>query len=126
MVVRLPRRQRTVEPFEKERVWLPRLAPQLPVAVPVPVADGEPDDAYPFPWAVYTWLRGEPLTEADGDQARLASDLAEFILALQNIDATNGPPPGRHNFHRGEPLVERDGRVRAAIAGSSAKSQPMS
>ncbi len=38
MVVRLPRREHNVIGLEKERVWLPRLAPLLPLAVPVPPA----------------------------------------------------------------------------------------
>jgi len=42
MVVRLPRRPRTEVTLEKERAWLPRLAPHLPVAVPAPLADGKP------------------------------------------------------------------------------------
>jgi len=37
MVVRLPRRERTSRTLEKERQWLPRLAPLLPLAVPVPL-----------------------------------------------------------------------------------------
>src|SRR4051794_5985019 len=37
MVVRLPRRERTSGRLVKERHWLPRLAPLLPLAVPVPL-----------------------------------------------------------------------------------------
>src|SRR4029453_4554335 len=36
MVVRLPRVARTVATLEKERAWLPRLAPPFPPALPVP------------------------------------------------------------------------------------------
>jgi aminoglycoside phosphotransferase (APT) family kinase protein len=43
-------------------------------------------------------------------------DLAEFVLALQRIDPTGGPPPGEHNAFRGEPLASRDESTRAAIA----------
>src|SRR5919106_3087443 len=52
MVVRLPRTERTVQTLEKERRWLPRLAPLLPLAVPVPLADGMPAEGYPFAWSV--------------------------------------------------------------------------
>ncbi len=45
-----------------------------------------------------------------------ALDLAQFIWALQRIDATDGPRPGTHNFGRGVPLAERDPATRAAIA----------
>src|SRR5205085_12608209 len=39
----------------------------------------------------------------------------EFVAALQRIDPTGGPPPGEHNFFRGQPLARRDALTRAAI-----------
>ena len=122
MVVRLPRRERTSRTLEKERQWLPRLAPLLPLAVPVPLAAGMPGEGYPFTWSVYTWLRGENATgERISDRGQLATDLAEFIAALQRIATTDGPPPGEHNFFRGEPLARRDVETRAAIAALDGK-----
>jgi aminoglycoside phosphotransferase (APT) family kinase protein len=116
MVARLPRRERTVGTFEKERWWLPRLAPLLPLAVPVPLADGMPAEGYPFEWTVYRWLRGEDATvQRVTDPSRLATDLARFVAALQQIDTAGGPSPGEHNFFRGEPLAARDASTRAAI-----------
>ena len=44
---------------EREAVWLPRLAPHLPLALPVQVALGQPADGYPFTWSVYQWLPGD-------------------------------------------------------------------
>jgi aminoglycoside phosphotransferase (APT) family kinase protein len=118
MVVRLPRRERTTGTLKKERGWLPRLAP-LPLAVPVPLADGMPADGYPFEWSLYRWLKGEDATkERVTDLSRLAIDLARFIAALQEIDPAGGPSPGEHNFFRGEPLAARDAATRAAIASS--------
>jgi aminoglycoside phosphotransferase (APT) family kinase protein len=117
LVVRLPRRERTSLTLEKERRWLPRLAPALPVAVPRPVADGLPGEGYPFRWSVYRWLPGETLSdEPVGDRRLLAADLAGFVVALQRIDAADGPPPAEHNFGRGAPLATRDDATRAAIA----------
>jgi aminoglycoside phosphotransferase (APT) family kinase protein len=117
LVVRLPRRERTSITLEKERRWLPRLAPDLPLAVPEPLADGAPTEGYPFAWSVYRWLPGEIAAVASiTDTARLADDLAEFIGALQRIDPWGGPPPGEHNFFRGEPLAARDQSTRDAIA----------
>jgi aminoglycoside phosphotransferase (APT) family kinase protein len=116
MVVRLPRRQRTTEPLKKERRWLPSLAPLLPLAVPVPLAEGVPANGYPLEWSVYRWLKGEnATTERVTDLSRLATDLAQFVAALQRIDPTGGPPPGEHNFFRGVPLAARDAPTRAAI-----------
>ena len=42
--------------------------------------------------------------------------LAEFLVALQRIDAAGGPPPGPHNFYRGGPLTVYDGETRQALA----------
>jgi aminoglycoside phosphotransferase (APT) family kinase protein len=117
MVVRLPRRQRTTGTLKKERHWLPRLAPLLPLGVPLPLADGLPDENFPFEWSVYRWLDGTDMTvEPVTDLARLATGLAEFVAALQQIDPTGGPSAGEHNFFRGEPLSRRDESTRAAIA----------
>ena len=121
LAVRLPRRVgRTVESLEKECVWLPRLAPSLPLAVPVPLAMGAPDDGYPCGWAVYRWLEGETATVTNiADSRQAAEDLADFLAALQGIDTTGAPSTGEHNFFRGVPLARRDEGVRSAIASLS-------
>jgi aminoglycoside phosphotransferase (APT) family kinase protein len=117
LAVRLPRRPQNVLQLEKERRWLPQLAARLPLAVPVPLAAGQPGEGYPFEWAVYRWLQGEPGTATPiADLAQAASDLAGFLAALQKIDPAGGPPPGEHNFLRGVPLAARDEDARAAIA----------
>jgi aminoglycoside phosphotransferase (APT) family kinase protein len=117
VLVRLPRRKRTVGTLEKERRWLPRVAPLLPVAVPLPLGEGVPAEGYPFPWSVYTWLEGENATVGRiTDVGQLATDLAQFVAALQGIDPIGGPSPEEHNFFRGEPLARRDEATRAAIA----------
>ncbi len=116
-VVRLPRIVWATGPAEKEHRWLPRLAPHLPLAVPIPLAKGTPADGYPWHWSVYRWLEGENVTgDRLADQRQAATDLARFVRALQRIDPTGGPPPGEHNYGRGVPLAERDASVRAAIA----------
>jgi aminoglycoside phosphotransferase (APT) family kinase protein len=116
MVARLPTRERTVVTLEKERLWLPRLGPLLPLAVPVPLAEGKPGPGYPFTWSVYTWLEGENATVGRiDDEQRFAADLARFVAALQRMDRTGGPGPGEHNFFRGEPLARRDEATREAI-----------
>jgi aminoglycoside phosphotransferase (APT) family kinase protein len=93
LVVRLPRVERAVAPLLKEREWQPRLAPRLPLAVPIPLAHGVPGDGYAFEWSVYRWLEGEPAThERIADPAEAARDLAAFVTGLERIDATDGPP----------------------------------
>ena len=117
MAVRLPRIHWATGQVEKEQRWLPKLAPHLPLAIPVPLAMGEPGEGYPWRWSVYRWLEGENTTlEQLDDPHQAAVDLARFITALQHIDAAGGPPPGEHNSSRGVPLATRDARVRAAIA----------
>jgi aminoglycoside phosphotransferase (APT) family kinase protein len=117
MVVRLPRIHWAVGLVEKEQEWLPRLAPHLPLSVPVPLAMGKPAEGFPRPWSVYRWLEGENATaDRIGDLREAAADLAHFITDLQRIDPTGGPPSGPANFFRGVPLAARDAGVRAAIA----------
>jgi aminoglycoside phosphotransferase (APT) family kinase protein len=117
MAVRLPRIHWAAGQVDKEHQWLPRLAPFLPLAIPTPLAKGRPGEGYPWHWSVYRWLEGENATiERLANPRQAATDLAQFIAALQRIDATGGPPPGPHNFSRGEPLAMRDTRTRDAIA----------
>jgi aminoglycoside phosphotransferase (APT) family kinase protein len=117
MVVRLPRIHQATLALDKECRWLPKLAPALPLAVPVPLAKGLPGDGYPWEWAVYRWLEGETaVVEPITDLEQAASDLVQFIAALQRVDPGDGPHPGKHNGFRGEPLAARDGAVRTAIA----------
>lgn len=117
MVVRLPRIHWAVDQVDKEYQWLPRLAPHLPLAIPVPLAKGHPGAGYPWPWSVYRWLDGEPATlERLADPHQAALDLAHFIAALRQIDTTGGPSPAPHPLARGKPLTLRDRDTRAAIA----------
>ena len=117
LVVRMPRVESALGQAEKERRWLPRLAPHLPLAIPTPIARGEPGEGYPWGWSVYGWLEGENATiDRITDRRLLAADLARFIAALQEIDSTGGPLAGSHNFYRGVPLAMRDKPTRKALA----------
>ena len=103
--------------MDKEHQWLPRLAPHLPLDIPVPLASEIPGKGYPWKWSVYNWLEGENATiEHIDDPGQAARDLAHFIAALQQVDPTGGPPPSSHNSFRGEPLATRDTETRSAIA----------
>lgn len=117
LAVRLPRVRWALDHTAKEQAWLPRLAPLLPCPVPEPLGIGRPTEAWPWNWTVCRWISGETATAGLlPDETSLARDLAAFVAALRRIDPTHGPPPGRHNFHRGAPLATRDQRTRAAIA----------
>ena len=112
MVVRLPRIEWATGQADLEHEWLPRLAPQLPLAIPRPLALGDPGEGYPWGWAINTWLPGEPATvERIGDPGEAAEDLARFVVALWQVDVTGAPSAAR-----GEPLMTRDEATRGAIA----------
>jgi aminoglycoside phosphotransferase (APT) family kinase protein len=122
MVVRLPSDEHYAGQVAKERHWLPRLAPSLPLAIPTPVALGQAAAGYPWNWSVYRWLEGEAASSAFiADRIAFASSLGRFLSALQRIDATGGPAPGPHNFHRGGALAIYDGQTRQAIAALKGK-----
>jgi aminoglycoside phosphotransferase (APT) family kinase protein len=116
LAIRLPTGDWYAKQVDKEQRWLPVLAPQLPLAIPAPVAKGEPDDRYPYPWSVYRWLEGEPAAAARvTDLTTFASTLAGFLNVLRRVDPTDGPPPGEHNFFRGGPLSTYEGEALEAI-----------
>ena len=111
MVMRLPRIDWAIGDVAKEQQWLPKLAPFLPLAIPVPLAKGQPGEGYPWDWSIYRWLEGEEATvKGMADPRQAAIDLAQFIAALQRIDVTGAPPAGR-----GVPLAQRDAPTRTAI-----------
>ena len=113
MAVRLPRIHWAIESVAKEQRWLPVLAPHLPLAVPIPIAKGEPEEAFPYPWGVVQWLPGEtPMPGALSDPAQAALDLADFVRALQSVDPNGGP-----QHHRGRPVRFQDEAVRKGVAG---------
>jgi aminoglycoside phosphotransferase (APT) family kinase protein len=104
--VRLARREGPTGPGGNELAWLPKVAPKLPLEVPLPVAQGRPTREYPWFWDIHTWVDGDTVPVADIDELDAARDLAAFVAALQRIDAS-GAPRGR-----GVPLAERDPGIR--------------
>jgi aminoglycoside phosphotransferase (APT) family kinase protein len=110
LAARLPRRQGPQQPGSKELDWLPKLAPMLPLEIPVPVAQGCPASGYPWFWEIHTWVEGESVPVEQIDRIQAARDLARFVTALQQAGPA-GAPPGR-----GIPLVERDEEVRYWLA----------
>lgn len=108
-VVRLPRIDWAVKDVEKECEWLPKIAPFLPIAIPLPLAKGVPTEDYPRPWSVYNWLEGSnPVVAQISDL--LTNDLISFIRALHKADLPNGPISTR-----GVPLEKQDAETRKAL-----------
>ena len=114
LTVRLPLTAGGAGDVAKEQRILSAL-PGLPVAVPSVEAVGEPAEGYPWPWAVHTWLDGEPAVEGRTAPAR---DLAEFVRALRTHPA-DGPPA-----YRGKPLSAVDAGARRAIDELSRTDEP--
>lgn len=111
LAVRLPRVGFAADSIRREREWLPRLAPHLPLPIPVPLAHGRPAAGYPWEWSVLRWAKGvNPAVGAIAAPLQLAQDLAGFISALRTVDPADGPPA-----QRGVPLRLRDAATRAAI-----------
>ncbi len=102
LAVRLPRRAIAARLLEKEQHWLPQLAKQLPIAVPVPHRIGLPSPLYPWHWSVIPWLSGQT-----ADEIRLnmnhARQFALFLKALHIAAPDNAPK----NPFRGVPLIQR-------------------
>ncbi|MEU4774109.1 aminoglycoside phosphotransferase family protein [Micromonospora sp. NPDC023644] len=116
MSVRLPSAAEYALAVDKEHRWLPALAPLLPLPIPIPLAKGQPGAGYPYPWSVYPWLDGEPASaDSIADPVRFARDLAGFLAALQRVDTTDGPRPGKHNWFRGGTLRTYEGEAQRAL-----------
>src|SRR5689334_3886335 len=113
LAARLPRIGWATHQAAKEAEWLPRLAPQLPLALPVQVGRGRPAEGYPFEWSVVEWLPGTDANDAIDDLSRAAVDLAAFVRALRAVETTDAPP--RRRGARGSPLAELDQAVREAV-----------
>ena len=110
LYARLPRVEEWARDLDKEWRWLPTLAPRLSLRVPEPVAKGQPAGSYPFSWAIYRWIEGQPYAdEIVDDEYQAARDLAQFIVELRRIDPVGAPRGGR------KPLRELDLATRAAI-----------
>ncbi|MFC8868723.1 aminoglycoside phosphotransferase family protein [Streptomyces sp. NPDC057148] len=117
LAVRLPCHAGALGQALKDSEWLPRLAPHLPLAVPVPVAVGEPGFGYPWAWAVTRWLDGEAATVRTlGDSCEAAVELAGFLSALQRFAPGETASLGARRDLTGAPLADRDRATRAAIA----------
>ena len=110
LYARLPRVQDWAQDLDKEWQWLPRLAPHLSLQTPEPVAHGHPESSYPFAWAIYRWIDGQPYADALVDDEREAArELAQFVVELRRIDPVGAPRGGRR------PLRELDAVTRAAL-----------
>jgi aminoglycoside phosphotransferase (APT) family kinase protein len=114
LAARLPRIGWATNQAATEAEWLPKLAPHLPLKLPVQLARGHPAEGYPFDWSIYEWLLGENANGTIDDLEQAAVDLAAFVKALRQVDTTGAHR--RHPYGRGGPLSQHDEHVRRSIA----------
>jgi aminoglycoside phosphotransferase (APT) family kinase protein len=112
LTVRMPHREIGVELLLSERRWLPVLAPELPVAVPVPERAGAPGAGYPWPWSICRWVLGVPALSAALHPVDLADDVGAFLAAMHRPAPDDAP----HNPYRGVRLAARDELLHRSLA----------
>jgi len=87
-VFRFPRREISLPLLETEWVALPKLAPHLPVPIPVPTRKGASTPDFPHPFIGYRMLPGHTACGSDlseEERVALAKPIAKFLFALHSI-----------------------------------------
>jgi aminoglycoside phosphotransferase (APT) family kinase protein len=88
IVFRFPRRRDWAGLIAREVAVLPRIAAQVPLAVPAPSFVGAPSGEYPYLFAGYERIAGETacsLPLSDEARGALAAPLARFLRALHAV-----------------------------------------
>ncbi|MFE3196020.1 aminoglycoside phosphotransferase family protein [Nocardia sp. NPDC059240] len=93
LVVRMPWATDSADLLlRKEFAWVPRVAAELPLPVPVPQRLGEPSERFPHPWIVTTWVAGVAADRAPVTRvAQSACALADFVSVLHRVAPGNAP-----------------------------------
>ncbi|UZN03094.1 phosphotransferase [Cellulomonas sp. S1-8] len=111
LAVRLPRHAAAVGSMASELRWVRQLGAGWTFPTQQVVRVGEPGDAYPWPWAVVTWLPGVTAAEVPLD----ASAGPELGRALAQVHVP-AAPDAPHNGEQSIPLAARTDGVVAALA----------
>lgn len=115
LVVRVPRRELGARLLAAELLWLPALAPGLPLPVPEPVREGRPGPDLRWPWSVCAYVPGRPVGAAPlsgGHGQVAAAQLAGFLGALHRPAPADAP----RSTYRGVPLQHRTDAAVEAMA----------
>jgi aminoglycoside phosphotransferase (APT) family kinase protein len=86
---RFPRREIAIPGVERELDVLPRLAPLLPVPIPLPRFVGKPSERFPWPFFGARLLPGREPADADLDdemRADLGAELGRFLRVLHDAE----------------------------------------
>lgn len=119
MLIRMPIAEAYALKVPKEQELLPKLAKHVSIGIPAPIKMGVPSISYPYPFSIYKWLLGKSinlLTLTTEEKQQLAFDLARFLKELQVTTDVPGPPPGQHNWWRGDHVSVYDKGAREQIA----------
>jgi len=95
VVFGFPRREVVLAGIERELELLPRLAPLLPLAIPVPAFVGCPTEAFPWPFFGSAFLPGRESGDAGLDDAartRVGLELAAFLRRLHGPEVASELP----------------------------------
>ena len=87
LVFGFPQRAVVVPGLEREITFLSRLAPLLPLPIPVPLYIGRPTDGYPWPFFGSAFVPGRESSEVELDDSartRVAVELAAFLRRLHS------------------------------------------
>lgn len=85
LIFRFPRREIALPLLETEWLFLPRLAPRLPLPIPTPKWKGKSSKSFPWPFIGYPMLAGKTACYVDlpeNERAALAEPIARFLAAL--------------------------------------------
>ena len=107
-IFRFPRRSIALPGIRREIEFLPRLAPRLPLPVPVPELVGDPSPEFPWPFWGARHIPGHELAESgrpDADRVAAAADLGAFLRALHEPGPEAAADLPRDPMRRAEPSV---------------------
>ena len=88
-VFRFPRREVAIPGFEREFSVLPKLAPRVPLPIPLPAFTGEPTEEFAWPFFGAELIPGVEAGVAElDDEARveIGLELAGFLRALHAVE----------------------------------------
>jgi aminoglycoside phosphotransferase (APT) family kinase protein len=117
---RFPRRKIAIPGVEREIALLPRLAPLLPVPIPIPTFVGEPSERFPWRFFGALLLRGVEPAETelrDADRTGFGADLGCFLRALHDVELEVELP---YDFNRRADMEFRAALTRERIEEASA------
>ena len=108
-VFRFPKSEETAAQFAVEARLLPRIAPRLPLPVPVFLFEGKPSAEFPRVFCGYRKLPGDPVIRLPPSEVpfgSLAAPIAHFLTALHAVPIETTIEAGVPRQPLGETLEE--------------------